>query len=151
MLDDVKTYDQSPKMRGTVALDQQSPAAMSTVNNRFAALEYCENWTELRLLGKQPQRRSYHSSFIYDKRLFVFGGLDIREGSLNTLYELPLSCLNEVFGEDDLDSKPMVSQHKWREVQTSGNDAHRPGNVAYHSSVIFKDSMYIFGGNNTRP
>jgi N-acetylneuraminic acid mutarotase len=27
---------------------------------------------------------------------------------------------------------------------------HKPGNVAYHSSIIHKDNMYIFGGNNTR-
>lgn len=89
---------------------------MSPTNTLWNKFDYNENWTELRLLGKQPTRRSYHSSFIYDKRLYVFGGLDIREGSLTTLYELPLSCLNEVFSENDFDDRSLVSQHKWREV-----------------------------------
>ena len=114
--------------------------------------EYHENWTEMRLLGKQPSRRSYHSSFIFDRKLYVFGGLDIREGSLNTLYELNLSCVNEVSTDDSAEvyEEKLISKHKWREVQTTGNEAHKPGNVAYHSSIVHKDNMYIFGGNNTR-
>ena len=52
--------------------------------------EFFRNWVELRLMGQQPDRRSYHSSFVFDKRLFVYGGLDIREGSLNSLYELSM-------------------------------------------------------------
>ena len=47
-------------------------------------------------MGNQPDRRSYHSTFIFDKKLFVYGGLDIREGSLDTLYELSLQCLQEL-------------------------------------------------------
>ena len=126
-----------------------SPAFANNYN--YSSSEYFENWTELRLLGKQPARRSYHSSFIFDKKLYVFGGLDIREGSQNTLYELNLSCVNEVATEDDehYDDK-LVSKHKWREVQTGGNEAHKPGNVAYHTSIVHKDSMYLFGGNNDR-
>ena len=114
--------------------------------------EYHDNWTEMRLLGKQPSRRSYHSSFIYDKKLYVFGGLDIREGSLNTLYELNLSCLSELQLDESGEGyeEKLISQHKWREVLTTGNDAHKPGNVAYHTSIVHKDNMYLFGGNNTR-
>ena len=67
------------------------------------ASEFCRNWVELRLMGQQPDRRSYHSSFIFDKRLFVFGGLDIREGSLNSLFELSLQCLGEI-SQDELNS-----------------------------------------------
>ena len=68
-----------------------------------APSEFCRNWVELRLMGQQPDRRSYHSSFIFDKRLFVYGGLDIREGSLNSLYELSLQCLGEI-SADELNS-----------------------------------------------
>ena len=67
------------------------------------ANEFCRNWVELRLMGQQPDRRSYHSSFIFDKRLFVYGGLDIREGSLNSLFELSLQCLGEI-NQDELSS-----------------------------------------------
>ena len=56
----------------------------------MGSTEFTRNWVELRLMGQQPERRSYHSSFVFDKRLFVFGGLDIREGSLNSLFELSL-------------------------------------------------------------
>ena len=71
---------------------------------------------------------------------------------MNTLYELNLSCVNEVANDDSAEvyEEKLVSKHKWREIQTTGNDQHRPGNVAYHSSIIHKENMYIFGGNNTR-
>ena len=104
--------------------------------SQYKMPEYHENWTEMRLLGKQPSRRSYHSSVIFDKKLYVFGGLDIREGSLNTLYELNLSCVNEVSNDEsnsgeDYNEK-LVSKHKWKEIQTTGNENSKPGNVAYH-------------------
>ena len=115
----------------------------------MGSTEFCRNWVELRLMGQQPDRRSYHSSFVFDKRLFVFGGLDIREGSLNSLFELSLQCLGEL-NNDELGSPggaPMQSNFRWRLVQTSGNNAHIPGNIAYHSSCVYKENMYLFGGN----
>ena len=86
--------------------------------------------------------------------MYVFGGLDIREGSLNTLYELNLSCVNEVSNDEsnsgeDYNEK-LVSKHKWKEIQTTGNENSKPGNVAYHTSIVHKDYMYVFGGNNSR-
>ena len=84
--------------------------------------EFSRNWVELRLMGQQPDRRSYHSSFIFDKKLFVYGGLDIREGSLNSLFELNMQCLNEITG-DDINSpggEPIQSNFRWRLVQTTG-------------------------------
>ena len=80
--------------------------------------EFIRNWVELRLMGQQPDRRSYHSSFIYDRKLYVFGGLDIREGSLDTLFELNLQLLTEI-NSDELNSPsgdPMQSNHRWRAV-----------------------------------
>lgn len=62
-----------------------------------------ENWYELRLPGKHPERRGYHSSFIYNKkyysliftddRLYIYGGHDIREGSLDNLWMLDINKL----------------------------------------------------------
>ena len=75
-------------------LNQLSPGVTWTSPNYF------ENWAELRLKGLAPERRSYHSSFVYDNRLFIFGGLDIREGSLNTLWELNLNNLKDLDGEE---------------------------------------------------
>lgn len=85
--------------------------------------EFHRNWVELRLMGQQPERRSYHSSFVFDKKLYVFGGLDIREGSLNSLFELSMQCLGEL-NADELASPggdPLQSNFRWRLVQTSGN------------------------------
>ena len=36
----------------------------------------------------------------------------------------------------------------WQKVRTQGNAAMLPGKLAYHSTVVYKDSAYIFGGNN---
>ena len=69
---------------------RESPGMASASAKKLGPSEFIRNWVELRLMGQQPDRRSYHSSFIFEKKLFVFGGLDIREGSLNSLYELNL-------------------------------------------------------------
>ena len=74
-----------------------------------------KNWYEMRFKDQQPDRRSYHSTFIFDRKLYVYGGLDIREGSLNTLYELNLNCISELVDED---GDGLVNRHKWRQVQT---------------------------------
>ena len=105
---------------------------------------YYENWAELRLKGNAPERRSYHSSFVYDNKLFIFGGLDIRVGSINTLWELNLSNMRDLDNDDGY----KLETFGWKKVQTSGNDAARPDKIAYHTSVVFKDNMYLFGGNN---
>ena len=113
--------------------------------------EFIRNWVELRLMGQQPDRRSYHSSFIFDKKLYVFGGLDIREGSVNSLYELSLQCLNEL-ASDELNhagGESMQSNYRWRLVSTQGSGprSETPANIAYHSSCVYKENMYLFGGN----
>jgi hypothetical protein len=48
------------------------------------------NWWEFRFKGKQPERRGYHSSFIYNEILHVFGGKDIGSGFLNNIWCLDL-------------------------------------------------------------
>jgi hypothetical protein len=32
------------------------------------------NWYELRLAGKPPERRGYHSTFEYNNKLYIYGG-----------------------------------------------------------------------------
>ena len=130
-------------------MESVSPGTTSYHARLTGPSEFVRNWVELRLMGQQPDRRSYHSSFIFDKKLYVYGGLDIREGSLNSLYELNLQCLGEI-SPSELASPggdPIQSNYRWRAVQTSGNANHIPGKIAYHSSVVYKDNMYLFGGN----
>lgn len=78
------------------AYQSQKYSPNSTTNNP----DDCRNWYEMRFKDQQPDRRSYHSSFIFDRKLYVYGGLDIRDGSLSSLYELNLNCLNELTEEE---------------------------------------------------
>mmetsp|Transcript_11671 Transcript_11671/g.11592 ORF Transcript_11671/g.11592 Transcript_11671/m.11592 type:complete len:90 (+) Transcript_11671:105-374(+) len=60
-----------------------------------------QNWYELRFAGKYPERRGYHSSFIYNHKLFIFGGRDIREGTMGSMWQLDLLALDD-FEKSDL-------------------------------------------------
>ena len=98
-------------------MESVSPATSYLANRAtLRNPEFVKNWVELRLMGQQPDRRSYHSSFIFDKKLFVFGGLDIREGSLCNLFELNLQCLSEISPEELISpgGDPIQSNYRWR-------------------------------------
>lgn len=49
-----------------------------------------QGWNELKVLGKLPERRSYHISCLREGVLYVFGGQDLKEGSLNSVWKLDL-------------------------------------------------------------
>lgn len=49
-----------------------------------------KGWFEVKMTGKLPERRSYQISEIYKDCLYIFGGQDLKEGSYNTLWKLPL-------------------------------------------------------------
>jgi len=72
--------------------------------------------------------------------LYIYGGHDIREGSLATLWMMNLANLQ------DLD-KPEFEQDKklmWHLIETSGPN---PGAISHHSSVVYNERMYLFGGS----
>jgi len=48
-------------------------------------------WYELRVDGLQPDRRAYHSQFLHGDQLYIFGGKDIREVQLSSLWCFDLS------------------------------------------------------------
>ena len=77
-------------MENTEDLKQQLQLDTNAANS--SALD---NWSEVRLARANPERRSYHSSFHYEKRMFILGGLDIREGSMESLWSLDLQTLIE--------------------------------------------------------
>ncbi len=89
-----------------------------------------------------PDRRSYHSTFVFENKLYIYGGLDIQNGSLNNLWELNLSTLNELQSEDPEDRE----RCSWQSIPINGKV--QPGPVAYHTSVVYKEQMFLFGGNN---
>jgi len=67
---------------------------MNSINNSSL------NWSELRMAGNVPERRSYHSSFVFENKIYIYGGLDIQNGSINSLWELDLSLLSDLESED---------------------------------------------------
>ena len=76
--------------------------------------------------------------------MYVFGGLDIRDGSWASLWQLDLQTL--MIPEDE--EYGARSKLFWQRLNPSGNAKESPGKVAYHTSVVWKDCVYIFGGNN---
>ena len=51
------------------------------------------NWYEVRPQGRIPERRAYHASCMGGNKVYVYGGSDIREGLLGTMWMLPLNFL----------------------------------------------------------
>ena len=134
----VEIITESRPQHDLVYSSSRSP--MATIMSNFDGTY----WDELRLKGHAPERRSYHSSFVYDNRLFVFGGLDIREGSLSSLWELNLANLKDL----DLEEGLRLETCGWKLIKTNGNPHVMPDRIAYHTSVVYKDNMFLFGGNN---
>lgn len=70
------------------------------------------------------------------------GGLDIQNGSMSTLWELD-------FGTSlDLDNDERLRPGNWKMIQTQGSKLTSPGPVAYHTTCVCKDQVFLFGGNN---
>ena len=101
------------------------------------------NWWSFRFNGKCPDRRAYHSTFVNDDTLYVFGGKDISVGHLNSLWSIDLSSTHTlVQGQSEHAPNP-----EWKLVKTGGNPASQPNPIANHTSVVFDDKMYLFGGS----
>ena len=66
-----------------------------------------QNWYEARPHDKNPERRAYHSSFIYQNkyaiwlfiifiRYYIFGGRDLSHGSLSSIWSADISQLAKI-------------------------------------------------------
>ncbi len=91
------------------------------------------NWYEVRTSSQTPERRSYHSTFTYDNKMYVMGGLDIQNGSMPSLWELDLGSASELDQNDS--HKPSV----WTLKKTQETKQTYPGPVAYHTTCVCKD------------
>ena len=94
--------------------------------------EINKSWQEYRLAGKAPRRRGYHGSFIYDNYLYIHGGHDIREGTLDKMYRINLD--------------PKSSENNWEEIVQKGIE--KPGKIAYHKLLRYEKKVYLVGGSN---
>jgi hypothetical protein len=50
-------------------------------------------WNELKVSGKLPERRSYHVGAVHDGYMYVFGGQDLKEGSVNTTWKINIESI----------------------------------------------------------
>lgn len=51
------------------------------------------NWFEVKPKGTIPERRGNHSTFVYQSKLYIYGGSDIREGSYDNIWSIELDAL----------------------------------------------------------
>jgi hypothetical protein len=85
-------------------------------------------------------------------RHFIYGGHDIREGSLNNLWMIDMAKFEDLKLPEEQQDKSC----EWKLIETRGRQ--KPGktrdclqgigHLAHHSSVVFGDKMYLFGGSN---
>jgi hypothetical protein len=85
-------------------------------------------WEEVRTSGKHPARRSYHSAVMWGDKMLVYGGQDLNEGTQPGLWCIEIGQ----FGHGS-----------WERLEVEDK-----GGVSRHSSIVYKDKMYIFGGSN---
>ena len=90
------------------------------------------NWYEYRVVGKAPRRRGYHSSFVYENYLYIHGGHDIREGTLEKMYRINL--------------EPKSNDNEWEIIQQRGVE--QPGKVGYHTLTRYGNKVYLIGGSD---
>ena len=57
------------------------------------------NWYEIRPRLKAPERRAYHSSFMYQNKVFIYGGEDWHEGVRKNMYYIDLEFMGETAGK----------------------------------------------------
>lgn len=101
-----------------------------------------DNWIEVRLQGKLPERRSNHCAFILTIRneeyLYVHGGRDLKEGSIATMWRLNLSSIHSMLADDG-----SVTSNEWELVQTSGKC---PGRISHHTASVRPSKEVVFYG-----
>ncbi|XP_028415555.1 uncharacterized protein LOC114538589 isoform X2 [Dendronephthya gigantea] len=76
--------------------------------------------------NKAPMNRRYHSAVVYQKKMFVFGGLIEIRGSTDELWTFDLE------------------EHTWERLSQS--NAALPGKRYEHSAVVYNRAMWIAGG-----
>lgn len=104
-------------------------------------------WFELKAKGKLPDKRSFHSAVIYDGKLYVFGGEDIKEGRVDDLWCLDLDAFfdkeEKELEDNELEDQSELDKYCWHKIETHGD---HPGKIAHHKACIESQCMYVFGG-----
>jgi len=113
------------------------------VNTRNDVDDDDEHWYELRVEGKQPERRANHTSFVVGSKMYIYGGYDMREGPMSSTWCFDFKNVGELKDSDiNVNKLPTMT---WQTVQTQG--VKKPGAISDHTSVMYKNKMYLYGGS----
>ena len=127
--DEESKHNHSPNLHVSTQRDKNH---LSDSRDDFDHEDMNKSWQEYRVTGKAPRRRGYHASFIYDNFLYIHGGQDIREGTLDKMYKINL--------------EPKSSENNWEEVIWKGVE--KPGKISYHKLIRYEKKVYLIGGSN---
>ena len=95
-------------------------------------------WNELKVSGKLPERRSYHVGAVHNGYMYVFGGQDLKEGSVNSTWKIDVKSI-----VDQSNSGSNVVRAEWEHVNCKGT---MPEPMSHHSAFIHDDKLYCYGG-----
>lgn len=102
---------------------------------------------------KLPDRRSHHASFIFNHKLYIYGGHDIQDGPKTCLWSLNLRNLAQHNDSDFMEEK--INNLLWVEVPTKGLSPRKLNTFFFISLapltncsyVNYRNYLYIFGGS----
>jgi len=114
----------------TSSASTSTPAASSSTSESLANIEECV-WIKVVVPNEKPAPRRYQTGVLYDRKLYVFGGVCIKTASSD-------------FYVFDFEKK------KWAIVVSQGEG---PSPRCGHSATVHNGKMWIFGGhdNNRHP
>jgi len=82
-------------------------------------------------------------------RLYIYGGCGIEDGTLATLWCLDTTKVLELDSLSFEEEARRGLTVEWKKVDTLGAPL-KPGPLAHHTSVVYGDKMYMFGGSGPR-
>jgi hypothetical protein len=95
-------------------------------------------WNELKVSGKLPERRSYHVGCIHQGYMYVFGGQDLKEGSVNSTWKINIQSIVEQCTQGVTN---VVAE--WEHLNCKGTI---PGPMSHHSAFVHENKLYCYGG-----
>lgn len=75
-----------------------------------------KNWIEVRFDGDYPERRAYHVSFLHNNILYIHGGEDHTDGTLDSMWALNLEFLMLTNDETHIEN---IKKPKWERITTN--------------------------------
>ncbi|XP_074032242.1 kelch domain-containing protein 3-like [Leptinotarsa decemlineata] len=99
------------------------------------------HWSCMQINGPQPNLRDYHTTVVIDDKIYMFGGRKVEMQSPVFIGRLRLVYCNTVWCLDPQASTSLC----WQECKVTGD---KPIGRRSHSSFVYNNKMYIFGGYN---